>query len=92
MLSGTGVDPETGSLPNSAFRWQTLIHHNTHIHNLQDATGQLTSFVAPDHSDPDVYVEVILTVTDPSGVSSASSVNMYLNNATETVGNLIQNP
>ncbi len=48
--------------------------------------------MAPDHSDPDVYVEVLFTVTDPSGFASTSSVNMYLNNSQGTIGNLIKNP
>ncbi|MBC7504105.1 PQQ-dependent sugar dehydrogenase, partial [Candidatus Gracilibacteria bacterium] len=92
VLSGTGSDPETGTISGSGFAWQIFVHHNTHIHYLQAASGTLASFIAPDHSATDVYVEVVLTVTDPTGIQSSSSVNMYLNNGVINPGNLIQNP
>ena len=79
-------------ISSSGFAWQILLHHNIHTHILQSATGPEASFVAPDHSATDVYVEIILTVTDPSGFASTSSVNMYLNNSPVTSGNLIRNP
>jgi glucose/arabinose dehydrogenase/peptidoglycan/xylan/chitin deacetylase (PgdA/CDA1 family) len=90
-LSGTGFDPETGNLSGSSLSWRVILHHNTHLHTIQTATGSPTSYVAPDHSDPDVYTEVELTVTDPAGLQNKTSVNIYLNNGA-TSGNLILNP
>ncbi|HKR02005.1 MAG TPA: PQQ-dependent sugar dehydrogenase, partial [Pyrinomonadaceae bacterium] len=37
--SGTGTDPETGSLPASAFTWQVDFHHDTHVHPFIPATS-----------------------------------------------------
>src|SRR6185436_8420799 len=31
-FSGTGMDPEDGTLPASAFTWQVDFHHDTHVH------------------------------------------------------------
>jgi glucose/arabinose dehydrogenase len=30
--SGTGTDPEDGTLPASAFEWEVVFHHDTHTH------------------------------------------------------------
>ncbi|MFZ2255570.1 MAG: hypothetical protein WAW59_03630 [Patescibacteria group bacterium] len=78
-------------ISSTGFAWQVLLHHNTHTHFLQSTTGYETSFVAPDHEAADVYVEIVLTVTDIAGLSTSSSVNMYLNNEVTNTGNLINN-
>lgn len=92
QLNGSGIDPETGALSGSALNWSIILHHNTHTHTIQTLTGNNPVFIAPDHSDPDVYIEVILTVTDPIGLTNTTSINMYLNNNTQTSGNQILNP
>jgi len=91
-VDGTATDPETGVLPASAYHWDVVLHHNTHIHVFQqfDATTS-PSFVAPDHNDTDVYLEIKLTVTDPAGLTATKSINMYINNGV-TTGNIIANP
>ena len=91
-LNATGTDPETGVLASSALSWRIILHHNTHIHVLQTATGSSASFVAPDHTDPDVYVEIELTGTDPAGLKTKATALMYLNNSTQVTGNLVPNP
>ncbi len=91
QLSGSGFDPETGNLPGSSLEWQIIIHHNIHTHLFQTIVGSNGSFVGPDHSDPDVYVELKLTVTDPAGLKDTKSVNLYLNNGTNAA-NPILNP
>ncbi|RJQ36308.1 PKD domain-containing protein, partial [Candidatus Parcubacteria bacterium] len=90
-LVGVGNDPEDGALPESAYHWAIILHHNTHIHHFQEFTGSQASFIAPDHSALDVYVEVVLTVTDSGGLQTSRSANLYLNHGTGS-GNLITNP
>ncbi|MCB9810813.1 MAG: PQQ-dependent sugar dehydrogenase [Candidatus Nomurabacteria bacterium] len=91
-VSGDGTDPEDGTLPASAFAWTVLLHHNTHTHTVQQFSGvKDINFIADDHNDPDVYMEIILTVTDSAGLTSSQSINMYLDNGIGS-GNLISNP
>ncbi len=91
-VTGTGTDPETGVLPNSAFSWTVILHHNTHTHTVQQFTNTKTiTFIADDHNDTDVYMEIILTVTDSVGLKNTKSINMYLNNGVGS-GNLVSNP
>jgi glucose/arabinose dehydrogenase/peptidoglycan/xylan/chitin deacetylase (PgdA/CDA1 family) len=91
-IQGAGVDPETGTLPQSAYSWQVILHHNTHIHVVQTITGTSTiTFPADDHNASDVYMEVLLTVTDPAGLTDTKSINLYLNNGAGS-GNLVSNP
>ncbi len=92
-LNGNGTDPEDGTITAaSKLTWTIILHHNTHIHILQTLTGTNPSFVAPDHQATDIYTEVQLTVTDAGGLTNTKSVNIYLNNNTNTTGNLIENP
>jgi len=91
-LSGAATDGEDGILGASAFHWQIILHHNTHIHIVQEFNGVTNpSFGAPDHGSSDIYVEVILTVTDSGGLSDTRSINLYANTGTGS-GNLITNP
>ncbi len=91
-VNGDAIDPEDGNLPASAFDWTVILHHNVHTHTVQQFsdTKQIT-FVADDHNDSDVYMEIELTVTDANGLTDTTSINMYLNNGGGT-GNLINNP
>ena len=92
QLTATATDPEDGTLPASAFDWEVILHHNTHVHYVQNFTGvQNPSFIADEHNDPDVYMEVILTVTDSGGLESTQSINLYVNNGVGS-GNLVVNP
>ncbi|MES2748921.1 MAG: Ig-like domain-containing protein [Patescibacteria group bacterium] len=91
-VNGEATDPETGVLPPSAFSWTVILHHNVHTHTIYQQTGTSTiTFPADDHSDPDVYIEVRLRVTDSAGLVDTESINMYLNNGSGS-GNLISNP
>ena len=91
-FSGTATDPEDGPLPPSAFEWDIILHHNTHTHVLQEFNGTTSGeFIAPDHNATDVYIEVILTVTDSAGLTDVKSANMYLNSGSGA-GNLVPNP
>lgn len=77
-FTGRATDPEQGTLPASALRWQLLQHHcytpdNCHIHTVQEWTGVAgASFPAPDHEYPS-YLELVLTATDAGGLSATAS-------------------
>jgi glucose/arabinose dehydrogenase len=90
-LSGSGNDAEDGALPSTALSWRVILHHNTHVHILETYTGNNIPFTGPDHSDPSVFTEIELTVTDSGGLRHTTSVNIYLNNGSTQGGNLIQN-
>ena len=72
--SGTGLDPEIGNLPASAFTWQVDFHHASHVHPFVAPTSGATSgsFVVPTvgHTESDVWYRIILTVRDPAGLTS----------------------
>jgi glucose/arabinose dehydrogenase len=74
--SGTGTDPEDGSLPASAFTWQVDFHHDTHVHPFIPATSGATtgSFVVPASGETasNVWYRIILTVRDSQGVTHTS--------------------
>ena len=92
QLQGTATDPESGALIGNSLTWRIILHHNTHTHIIQTLTGNSPVFIAPDHNDPDVYIEVELKATDPLGASKTTTINMYLNNNAQATGNLILNP
>lgn len=75
-FSGSGSDPEDGTIQPSGASWTVTLHHcpsDCHPHVVMSASGQLSgSFVAPDHAHPS-HIEVVLTVTDTNGQSSSVS-------------------
>lgn len=87
--SGTGSDPENGTLAAGAFTWKIIFHHNTHIHPfLGPITGVTSgSFVVPDlgENSTDVWYEIILTVVDSQGVTDTKSVRINPNTVNLTV-------
>ena len=80
-FSGSGTDPEDGTLPASAMRWALIMHHcstatSCHEHPIQEYAGVSSgSFVAPDHGYPS-FLELTLTVTDSRGVSSTRALRL----------------
>jgi glucose/arabinose dehydrogenase len=78
--AGTGVDPESGALPGSAFTWQVDLHHDTHIHPFIPATTGATggTFVIPQtgHTETNVFYRILLTVRDPQGLTSSTFVDL----------------
>ncbi len=91
-VTGQGTDPENGNLAASRLSWTVLLHHNTHVHTIYQASGTASiTFPADNHDASDVYIEIILTATDSAGLQDTESINMYLNNGTGA-GNLVSNP
>jgi glucose/arabinose dehydrogenase len=81
LISGDGTDAEDGSLPDSAFSWTVIFHHETHVHpGVGPVTGvRNLAFDIPttghDFSGNTSY-EIVLKVTDSSGLSHTSSVSV----------------
>jgi len=75
-VSGTGTDPEDGTLAGARFTWRVDFHHATHIHPHVPATSGRTtgSFTIPTtgHTESDVWYRIHLTVTDSGGLSSST--------------------
>jgi glucose/arabinose dehydrogenase len=71
--SGTGTDPETGTLGGSAFTWEVVFHHEGHTHPFVPLTSGSTggSFVIPTtgETSANVWYRIHLTVTDPAGLA-----------------------
>ncbi|NDJ60184.1 MAG: tandem-95 repeat protein [Chloroflexi bacterium] len=82
-FDGTGFDPEDGNLPDSAFSWLFVFHHDDHTHPFfQPVIGQRSGTfdipTVPDNVDTTWY-RVYLTVTDSAGLSRTTSTNVYPN-------------
>ena len=79
LITGNATDIEDGVLPDSAFSWTVVFHHDSHVH---PAIGPITdtrniTFDIPssghDFSGFTRY-EIILVVTDSDGIKHTSSV------------------
>ena len=70
--SGTGTDPEDGTLAAGAFTWQVDFHHGTHFHPfLAATTGSKTGkSIIPIEGETasDVWLRIYLTVVDSKGL------------------------
>jgi glucose/arabinose dehydrogenase/PKD repeat protein len=77
-LTGSASDPEDGPLTDVDLSWEVRQHHHTHFHPYLDPTvGNNLTVVAPEPEDfnstDDSYIEVLLTATDSSGLSTTVS-------------------
>jgi hypothetical protein len=74
-------------------QWQTVLHHNNHVHTSPiDTNWVTTSTLAPLGCDGDTYFyRINLTVTDAAGLSSTSFVDLFPNcstNAPPTISDI----
>ena len=80
-FSGHATDTQDGTLPASALSWSLILHHcftptDCHAHLLQTINGVASgSVTAPDHAYP-CWLELRLTATDSSGLTSTTSVRL----------------
>jgi glucose/arabinose dehydrogenase len=77
-FSGSAVDPEQGSLPDSALDWDLVLNHcpsTCHEHPLESFGGGSGTFAAPDHEYPS-HLVLRLTATDASGLTGSTSVRL----------------
>ncbi len=79
-FTGTGTDPEDGSLPASAFTWRVDFHHDDHSHPHLAPTSGITSgtFTIANRGETsaNVFYRVYLTVRDSAGLTHTSSVDV----------------
>jgi glucose/arabinose dehydrogenase len=72
-FSGTGTDPQDGTLPASAFTWEVLFHHDTHTHPFFGPTSGITSgsVAIPNRGEvaTNVWYRFRLTVRDSGGLT-----------------------
>lgn len=81
---GRAGDPQDGALTGNALKWSVFLHHNEHTHSdYFTSTGNSGSFVYDDHGDG-IYLELCLTATDSSGLSSQNCVNLLPKETTLT--------
>src|SRR5574338_842503 len=87
-FSGSGSDFEDGNLPDSAFSWVILFHHNIHTHPFLAFSGiKSGSFEIPTlgETSSDVWYRIYLTVTDSSGLTNLSIRDILPNKSTITL-------
>jgi glucose/arabinose dehydrogenase len=75
QLVGEATDPEDGPLPDSALTFEVIRRHDTHFHPFFPPTqGNNFSITGPGPEDinstQNSYLEIILTATDPQGLSA----------------------
>ncbi len=74
-FAATGTDPETGTLPASAFTWRVDFHHDDHEHpHVAPTTGNSGTFTIADRGETsdNVFYRVSLTVRDSAGLTHTS--------------------
>jgi glucose/arabinose dehydrogenase len=88
-FKGTATDPEDGTLPKSAFSWSVAFHHLDHVHPFMSPTPNIKKgkFTIPrdSHGSIDIYYRVYLTVTDSTGASTTTFVDIQPRLTTLTV-------
>lgn len=77
QYSGSGTDPEDGTIPGSKMTWTLTMEHcpggnSCHTHVIGSFTGASGSFVAPDHEYPS-FLRLKLDVTDAGGLTASIS-------------------
>jgi glucose/arabinose dehydrogenase len=88
-FSGTGSDPEDGTLPASAFSWSLVFHHDTHVHDGPPIADGVTSgtFTIPTSGETsaNVFYRLYLIVTDSDGLRDTAFVNINPRTTTITL-------
>lgn len=88
-FAATGSDPQDGQLPDSAYSWKVVFHHADHTHPfVNEVTGPDLDFTIPVdfHQLSNTYYNVILTVTDSSGLKTVVEKEIHPNLVTLTFG------
>ncbi len=73
-LTASATDPEDGTLPGSAIRWEFRLRHGNHFHPIAVSHGNQASVTYPPPEDleaaGDSSVVAIVTATDSNGLTS----------------------
>jgi glucose/arabinose dehydrogenase len=82
-FAGEATDAQDGTLPASAYSWDIVFHHQTHIHphlgpvdGVKNGTFEIPSTGETSH---EVWYEVKLTVTNSLGLKTTVTRNIYPN-------------
>ncbi len=79
QLQASVTDAESNS-SQMEYQWNLLLRHNTHFHHLDEISGNNSSvLIYPTgcSEDETYWYEMVLTVTDPGGLSATDSVQIY---------------
>jgi glucose/arabinose dehydrogenase/PKD repeat protein len=81
-FSGSASDAEDGALPASAFSWTILFRHDSHIHPgpgpfPNTTTGTLQIPTSGHDFEGNTRYEIVLTVTDSTGLTTSTSVTVF---------------
>ncbi len=87
--SGSATDPETGSLPASAFTWWVNFHHDTHFHPFlqptSGATGGSITIPTVGETSSNVWYRIHLQVVDSVGLTDEKTVDVIPRTTTMTL-------
>lgn len=87
--SGSGTDPEDGSLPASAFKWYVDFHHDDHHHPGPEAPDGVKSgsFSIPNtgETSANVFYRLYLVVTDAQGKTYTTFTDILPRTSTITI-------
>jgi glucose/arabinose dehydrogenase len=79
--SGTGTDPEDGSLAAGAFTWKVDFQHDGHAHSFVTPISGITGgqFTVPDFeaSEANMWLRITLTVKDSSGATNTATRDIF---------------
>jgi glucose/arabinose dehydrogenase len=88
-FSGTGTDPQDGTLPASAFTWEVVFHHDTHTHPFFGPTSDITSgnVSIPNRGElaTNVFYRFHLTVRDSGGLTHTVTRDLVPRTSTITL-------
>jgi glucose/arabinose dehydrogenase len=88
-FSGTGTDPEDGTLPASAFEWYVVFYHDAHTHPGPTAPSGVTSgsFAIPNigETSANVFYRLYLVVTDSQGGKDTAYTDILPRTSTITL-------
>ena len=79
FFSGASRDKEDGILPDNAFNWQVVLHHNTHTHPFTEFEGVKSgNFTVPKvmETAADVWFRVHLSVRDSAGLVGTDATDI----------------
>jgi glucose/arabinose dehydrogenase len=86
--SGTGTDPEDGTLSGTAFTWKVDFQHDSHAHSfITPVSGSKTgSFTVPafEEGEANMWLRITLTVRDSGGATSTVTRDIFPKTAVST--------
>ncbi|MEO8085647.1 MAG: PQQ-dependent sugar dehydrogenase [Bacteroidota bacterium] len=88
-FSGSGTDPEDGTLTASGYQWFVEFHHDTHLHPGPSVPQGVSSgtFTIPNigETSANVYYRLYMVVTDTQGAKDSAYVDILPRTSTITL-------